>query len=389
MRVLLLHPGDPNQMYLMKSVCDNLYNVGIHTDMLDIHSKEFYSPRKNTFSFRRFDSLYSFLIRIPKVRVLVRKCINYTYLLCSWIVKHYDILDIQSLFCIEFVDIAKICHKKGIKIKTHIWGSDLFRESEDQKSWHDAIYKCSDSIQVATSNGAKYFSKVYPQYASRLVTIPYGLDQFDVLDSMLSSKTYLDDSFLSDQSAGRVFLTCGYNGRKEQRHMLILNAIENLPANIKQSIFLFLPMTYLLEDDYAIQIEDRLKELNIPYQIQKTRLPINQNLTMRIRTDIVINIQTTDGLAASIQEHLYCGNVLIAGNWLPYDVFLDNGIYYYKSSLDELSNSIKNVVNSLNIYKERCQNNRFAIHSLTSWHVIAPKWKMMYDNIIKQTDINS
>lgn len=171
--------------------------------------------------------------------------------------------------------------------------------------------------------------------------------------------------------------------------MLILDAIDNLPESLKQKIFLFLPMTYLLDEEYAAQIEDRLKELNVPYQIQKARLSLYQNLSMRIRTDIVINFQTTDALAAPIQEHLYCGNVLIAGDWLPYDVFIENGIYYCKSSLDEVSNNIKSVVSSLGSYKERCHNNRLAIHSLTSWEVIAPKWKTMYESIIKRTAIDS
>ena len=59
--------------------------------------------------------------------------------------------------------------------------------------------------------------------------------------------------------------------------MLILDAIDNLPESLKQKIFLFLPMTYLLDEEYAAQIEDRLKELNVPYQIQKARLSLSES----------------------------------------------------------------------------------------------------------------
>ena len=42
---------------------------------------------------------------------------------------------------------------------------------------------------------------------------------------------------------------------------------------------------------------------------------------LRIACDIVINVQTTDSLSASIQEHLMAGARLIVGDWLPYGIF--------------------------------------------------------------------
>ncbi|MBO4581950.1 MAG: glycosyltransferase [Bacteroidales bacterium] len=382
MRILLLHKNDFIQMSLMESVCRHLNDVGVYMDMLNITTKEFISPQGGRFQFGVVDKFYKFLMRIPKVRVLIKKYFPYNSLLCSWIARNYDILDIQSLFVFDFSTIAKKCHQKGIRIKTHIWGSDLFRETVDQKVWHDEIYKHSDKIQVSTENAVSYFKKVYPQYADKLIRIPYGLDQFDLLDKLLEDSTSVDFSFFDKQVEGKMLVTCGYNGRKEQQHMLILEAIEKLPIELKQKIFLFLPMTYLLEEDYYHQINEKLKTLQIPYQIQRERLSLHQNLSMRIKTDIVVNIQTTDGLAASLQEHLYCGNVLLAGDWLPYDIYLDNGIYYCKTAIENLSSNLQSVIENYPVYKQWCLNNRKSLYNLTSWTAIAPQWRNMYEEII-------
>lgn len=386
MRILLLHPNDPNQMFLMKSVCKHLNDVGVYMDMLNITTKEFNSPQRGKFQFGVVDKFYKFLMRIPKVRVLVKKYFPYNRFLCLWIARNYDILDIQSVFVYDFLTIANICHKKGMRIKTHIWGSDLFRETIDQRIWHDEIYKHSDKIQVSTENAVSYFKKIYSQYADKLIRIPYGLDQFDLLDKMLEDSSSIDVSFFDKQTDGKMIVTCGYNGRKEQQHMLILEAIEKLPIELKQKIFLFFPMTYLLEEEYYHQINEKLKTLQIPYQIQRERLSLNQNLSMRIKTDIVVNIQTTDGLAASLQEHLYCGNVLLAGDWLPYDIYLDNGIYYCKTSIENLSYNLQSVIENYPVYQQRCWNNRKALYNLTSWTAVAPQWKTMYEKMMPSYD---
>ena len=143
-------------------------------------------------------------------------------------------------------------------------------------------------------------------------------------------------------------------------------------------------MTYLLEEDYYNEIKGKLEDLHIPFQIQRNRLTLNQNLSMRMLTDIVVNIQTTDGLAASIQEHLYCGNVLLAGDWLPYDLFLDNGVYYCKTSLNKLAENLESIIYNYSGHKQRCLNNRMALHKLTSWQAIAPRWKTMYEEMMKR-----
>ena len=210
-----------------------------------------------------------------------------------------------------------------------------------------------------------------------------GRYEFDVLEKMFADKSLIDTSFLSKHAEGKLIITCGYNGRRMQQHLVILEAIDKLPDNLKQRIFLFLPMTYKLAEEHYNEVYEKLEDMGIPYQIQKERLSLEQNLTMRMKTNIVVNIQKTDALSGSLQEHLYCSNVLIVGDWLPYEILSENGVFFIKTSLDTLSINIKEAIIHYDKYKKKCNNNRTNLYNLTSWKAILPQWKTMYEELIQ------
>lgn len=383
MKILILHPQNKNQQSLMESLCEQLNKFGIHTNRIEYNTYNFYSPNGDPVPWAC--RVYHFFEKIPKIRVISRKFFRkYIVNIYSNIIKDYDILDLQSSFVKDFAGIAEIAQKNGVKVKTLIWGSDFNLETPEQRPWKDRIYKYSDIIQLGPlrkETDGKFIGR-YPKYSSKTRRAPVGRDQFDYLDKMFEHVSLQDYSFLSEQAKGKLMVTCGYNGREMQQHLLMLDAINKLPKELKQKIFLFLPMTYLLKDDYYVQVLERIEKTGIPYQIQRERLPLEQNLTMRIRTDITVNIQEHDGLASSIQEHLYCGNVLIAGEWLPYSFFTDNNVFYLKTSIDNLSINIKDVIEHFSDYKQKCINNRDNLYKITSWKAVLPKWKEMYDELL-------
>ena len=384
MKVLILHPENHVQNPLMISICNILNKNGIHANRLEYPTYKFHSPEGDKAPWPCL--LYHFFNKIPKVRAISRfffrrNIIKYY----SSIIRNYDILDLQSSFIKDYADITEIAKKNGVKVKTLIWGSDFNLETPEQRPWKDRIYKNSDIIQLGPlgkeTNGK--FEGRYPKYSLKIRRAPVGRDQFDVLDKMFEHVSLQDESFLNKQVKGKLMVTCGYNGREMQQHLLILDAIDNLPQELKQKIFLFLPMTYQFHEDYYYLIHKKLENIKIPYQVQKERLSLEQNLTMRMKTDIVVNIQEHDGLASSIQEHLYCGNVLIAGEWLPYNYFTDNNVFYLKTSLENLTNNIKDVIEHYSEYKQKCINNRENLYKITSWEAVAPQWIKIYNEMLQ------
>ena len=387
MKVLLLHPADNNQLSLMESTCEQLNAYGIHTNRLEFGSYNFYSPRGDRMPFCCF--LFHFLGKIPKIRRWSEKYFfNNRVRFYSKIIKDYDILHLQSTFIKEYAEIAENAQQAGVKVLTHIWGSDLNWETLEQRPWKERIYRNSNLIQLGPSYvGEKdVFKQKYPNYACNVRRAPFGLQQFDVLDKMFADTTLMDTSFLNEQARGKVMITCGYNGREMQQHLIILDAIAKLPNALKQNLFLFLPMTYLLQDHYYKLVLEKLKNIGVAYQIQKERLSLYQNLSMRMMSNIVVNIQKTDGLAASLQEHLYCGNVLIAGDWLPYEIYTENDVFYIKTSLEHLYVHIKEVIENYPEYKEKCLNNRTNLSKISSWKAVLPQWKLFYDEMLSTSE---
>ena len=121
--------------------------------------------------------------------------------------------------------------------------------------------------------------------------------------------------------------------------------------------------------------------MGIPYQILKDRLPLIQNLSMRMVSDISVVIQKTDAMAASVQEHLMAGSLLIAGDWLPYDELFEYGIYFRKTSFEELYDNIKDSIYNIEEEKIKCRNNSDTMYSLRSWKTVGPIFAQYIQNL--------
>ena len=102
---------------------------------------------------------------------------------------------------------------------------------------------------------------------------------------------------------------------------------------------------------------------------------------MRIISDIAICIQNSDGLAASVREHIMAGSVFIGGDWLPYTLFLEEGMYFRPTSLDNLSNTIEDVIENIKEEKRKCQKNTELMYNHSSWTRRGEDILKMYDFI--------
>jgi hypothetical protein len=107
-----------------------------------------------------------------------------------------------------------------------------------------------------------------------------------------------------------------------------------------------------------------------------------ENAELKILTDIVVNIQITDTLSASLQEHLYAKNILLVGEWLPYKIFDENGIFYMKTSCEKLSENISYCIDNLDVLKQKTKNNYMKIKSLSSWDFVSRDWLKIYNELL-------
>lgn len=363
MRDLLIIYPKPHHVNLIEGECGCLNSQGFKADAL-------------LFNSNRIEFLSSNLGKLPFVLHLIALLDNYYYtratlirlgvreflidIFFNEIFKRYKIVEFCGNYEYKVLELARKAKCMNKHVVTRLW--DHFHAD-----WHEDLFMLSDVINVGNVLMKKDFISIYPQFEDKTVMVSYGLSQVELLNDIMDGKVNPDLSFLSKEAQGKIVVTIGYSGRAWHQHFYIIDAIEKLPIEMKNKLFLLLPMTYSNEMHYTGYLYDRLNKSKITFQILTERLPLLQNLSMRMISDVVINWQVDDALSASISEHLMAGSVLIAGNWLPYKLFRDYGAYLHDTTFENLSTTILKVLNNLKEEKEKCKVNRQILYTFSSW----------------------
>lgn len=331
----------------------------------------------NLFEMRYHNSktkgLLFFIVRLLQKWIVTRKInkkIIY-HIILKKITKGVPCVDIHY-FSHDYVSFLEK-YEKPYKIT--IWGSDFYRESLYWQEKKRSVYRRAKFIQVATEEIKNDLIQYDASLADKIVVCNFGINLLPVIDK------YKDcGENIVNNLGNKIIVTCGYNGSQGQQHIDIFKAIQALPQNIMAQIVLFVPITYGLNSQYEKEIRHSLNNISCNYYIFKEKLNECDLAKLRIQTDIVINIQITDALSASLTEHLYSGNILIAGNWLPYGTFDRHQIKYWQTSMQDLSTTIEYAINNIRTLKEECKDNHDKIKEFASWENVSKiLYKIYYD----------
>lgn len=378
MKILILYHSS-NQVVLMDSLCNEINEIGLYADSFDTTKLRFYSPKGHKRPFMLW--LYKFFTKLPKVKSFVEKLFYYRLIL--HLSNSYDIIDVQSLFRSMYSYLVPIFKQRGKKVKVHVWGTDFYKYAFEPgwSKWQTIVYDKADVIQIATESMKSDFIRKFPQYESKIRTGVFGNQHLDDLIEFKQHPERKDLSFIFGDYQGKIIVTCGYNARSRHQHLKMIEAMNKLPQEIQDKLFVIFPMTYLREDSYLKSIEESLKDVHFKYEVINSYLTENQLMSLRQITDIFINIVVSDALSSSTQEHLFCGNVVIVGDWLPYSIFETNGVFYIKTSLDQLYDKIYYSVTHIDELRKKCANNSKCLYNITSWKSAISMFKEIYEDM--------
>lgn len=348
---------------MILELMENLQYNGIEIFNIDI-----LSCRQRNVS-GKVDDIYSnfilkMLYKIPRLRVYIRIFCSRIYIKKN--IKKNDIVVFHFLDpnYIKFINQLK---KKTDNLIVHWWGSDLYRSDKKDK---EKIKKINEKIKkhILVAGMYDYFIKHFPSEMNKIRYAVTGVKLFDVIKNL--QKDFESETQKSKLSIprGKIVITGSYNGSPGQQHQKIIESISQLPDLIKMKIFLILPMTYGSNKEYIKRIKDCLKGTKIEHKILTNYIPEGDLAILRLITDITINIQITDGFSASIRESLFAGNILVVGNWLPYEELKKWGVFFIETSLNELKNSIENTIFNLEKYKLKSHKNSEIMYNNSSWN---------------------
>lgn len=380
-KVLIIYPISHHKT-LVDSISENLYKEGILIDSFDITKWQLYS---SSYQLNRswYKKLVTFECSLPKLGWIFSKLNTLIHLtfdkrILKSLLNEYDIIDFHYYERI-YMPLIKQSKSLGKGIKIHHWGSDLLRATNVQKHMLTEAYKYCDIIQVATPSMKDVILSFAPEFSDKIRILHFGNSVFSKYNKLLSEE--LDVSFINGYKKGKIVITCGYNGAKGQQHIKLINAISKLPLNLQERLFVLFPMTYGATESYIKEVDEYLQTQDFSYCILRDRLSVKELFDLRRITDIAFNAQLTDAFSGSIQEHVFCGNILLVGNWLNYDVMRQAGVFYISYSKHDIVSSLKNVVENINEYKNQCSQNQKRIYELCSWEHVAPQMSRIYESL--------
>ncbi len=362
----------------INELCKNLKNNGVEVSSFNITHWKFRNThnKENVIWVR----VLCFFAVIPKLRGLLTKLFRTKAMLK--ISENHTIIDIH-FFSPLYDNIIKELKKRGKKIKINIWGSDFYRVDSTRREQQRLIYLITDIIQLPTQEIAKDFIKIYPEFESKIRISHFGIMQLDLIDELLSKGNREQFKKELNIPTDKIILTCGTNGSKGHRHIMMLESIERLAPSVKEKLFLIIPMTYGGSASYIQTIKQRVENLGLPYLLLTSYLTFDDLCKFRIVSDITLTIQETDALASAIQEHIYTGEILIAGEWLPYQALNEFGVFYRATSMESLTETISETVENSQELTKLCQGNSEKIAQFSSWSKVIKDWISIYNEIDK------
>lgn len=295
------------------------------------------------------------------------------------LIEKYDIIHIHYLAPFYGL-IAKKIREKCDKLIVTLWGSDYYRTSQRQKQFQENIFEIADNINFGNENTLNDFNNYYNQvYSSKLSICRFGLIQLDYIEALRNTdKTKLRE--LLSLPKDSIIITCGYNASLGQNHLSIIESILEVKNQLPANCYFLFPMTYG-DKKLVISVRERLRECGINHRIYDEFLSEEDTAKLRLVSDIMIQIQSTDQLSGSMQEYLYADNVVITGSWLPYSVFKNKGIHFVEvDKFDDVGKKLTYSVRNLHELKKKSSKNKDIIWNMTSWEKAINNWIDVYKN---------
>lgn len=327
---------------------------------------------ENGKSVTKFAELYSRIRLFSKIKMFLR----------MWIIKkiiqesNADIINIHVSRWFYLMILPWI-KRRGLVIT--FYGSDFYRTSALVKRIQTVLYSKADAITFTNPITRSSFLDFYKNFNRKSHVCRFGLDTLDFIDKNKKLEK-MDLKKKVGFSTNKIIVTCGYNSTMEQQHDKIIHTVSKLPSVILEKFQFIFPLTYG-DQDWKISVKKILNATKLDYICLENFLHADQNAYIKIVSDIMINTLETDSFSGSMQEYLYANNVVMAGAWLPYDVFDKAGVKYIRvKDFSEINTWLVDFAR-MGVGNFDTMGNGEVIGKLSRWSCVIDSWLDVYKNV--------
>lgn len=351
-----------SKVVFTKELQSELVDKGLDVYLLDFAHLELYNSRYE------LDDRYA--KKFAKYKSISKLHMFFRMWFIANIIKDFNVVNIHvARWYYSFI----LWTLKKKKVVVSFYGSDFYRTSYLSKKLLHPLLKIATNITFTNEKTKDGFLQNHLELKDKVKVCRFGLKTLDFIDKNRDKDKKEIKKYLG-YSTDKLIVTCGYNSTRAQQHEKIIENIKKLPREILKNIQFIFPMTY---GDSANKetIKNIIKKSDLDYIILEDFLRGDDNAYIKLASDIMINILTTDSFSGSMQEFLYAKNIVITGSWLPYDAFDSEGVIYQKiDSADMLADKLKSILNDFKSYKINLDKNIDIISKFSSWKYNISSW---------------
>ena len=312
--------------------------------------------------------------KFHKLRILLSRLNNFFRLR---IVKKYDVIHVH--YITEDSAAIPFFSKKRTKILITVYGSDILRAKKWKILLLRSVFNRATIVTIATDYLANRLIEFYgSEIRQKLRKCTFGTKNIEYVKLCLDKYSVNDCKRLYHIPTDKLVVFAGYNGSPAHRHIQILNLLDKLPDKIRNQLCLVFHCGYALADEYKNKLIASMKEHNISTFLITDFFTGEDLIKLRMCADVMLNLQPTDALSASMLESVAVGSIVIKGDWLIYPELEKKGVRMFSiKSMDELPEIIVDISKKKHYYEEQLKGNTKKIYEMLSWNYCKENWKKL------------
>lgn len=290
--------------------------------------------------------------------------------------KKYDVVHMFFMH-VGYTRSMRLLDEIASKFVVSVFGSELYRSPELILKELEPLASMADHVTAANAKTLSDFCQRFRISESKTSIRRFGLKPLDAIVEQKSAGL-AEHKAAAGLPENSFVITCGYNASAGQQHEAIIESLGKVKNQLPNNYLLVFPLA--MGDTSRIElIRTRLNAQGLKYHFIEKYLPDEQLAHFRAASDIMIQVQTTDQLAGAMQEHICAGSLVITGDWLPYGIFDEIGIQYWKvNKSEQVGEKVIELLADLSHNRSRVSGNMERIVNLSSWKKNVKDWHNLY-----------